>query len=169
MVCVPIKIVTRLQNKSFFISYRKSMKIPKIRIWGLGGLGAIFTVNFKKRIAQKLRRIILLHFGLPTFGCHSGKTQKPFIFMIFGFWDMFMTPKTNLLNFGDTKVLQERQEKTQIPFRNIFWKISDLGNRTCWKRRAPENPGDSSLDSCNSWIWYQYLQENMNWDICHFN
>ena len=33
---------------------------------GCGGLGGIFTVNFKKRVPQKLRRIILLHFGPVT-------------------------------------------------------------------------------------------------------
>ena len=50
---------------------------------GSGGIwGAIFNVNFDKRVAQKLRRIIMLHFGLVTFRLHFGKTWKVFFFMI---------------------------------------------------------------------------------------
>ena len=51
---------------------------------GSGGSGAIFIVSFIKRLAQKLRRIILLHFGLVTFRIHLKKTRKPYIFMISG-------------------------------------------------------------------------------------
>ena len=35
-------------------------------------------------MAQKPRRIILLHFVLVTVRVHFGKTQKPFMFMVFG-------------------------------------------------------------------------------------
>ena len=59
--------------------------------FGVSGVwGAIFT-----RVAQKLRRLILLHFGLIVFRIHFGKTRKPFIFMIFRFLGVSMTPKTN--------------------------------------------------------------------------
>ena len=66
------------------ISYRKSGKSEKMRIWALGGLGAICILNFNKRLAQKLRRIILLHFGHATFRMHFRKTRKPFICIVFG-------------------------------------------------------------------------------------
>ena len=35
--------------------------LGRMRIWSLEGLGVIFTVNLIKRLAQKLRIIILLH------------------------------------------------------------------------------------------------------------
>ena len=58
----------------------------KIGFGGLGGgvWGAIFIVIFKKSVAQKLCRIILLHFGVVTFRIPFGKTRTPFIFMVFG-------------------------------------------------------------------------------------
>ena len=42
-------------------------------------MGAIFIVNFGKRVARKLCRIMLLHFGIVTFRFHFGRTRKPFI------------------------------------------------------------------------------------------
>ena len=46
---------------------------------GSGGHGAICNVNLKKRVAQKLRRIILLHFGRITFQfqCTLGDAESP--------------------------------------------------------------------------------------------
>ena len=65
--------------------------------WSGGIWGAMSTVNLKKRMAQKLRRIIPLHFGLVAFRSHFGKTLKPFIFMISGFLDVSTTSKTNII------------------------------------------------------------------------
>ena len=48
-----------------------------------GGRG-IFILHIKKRIAPKLCRIILLHFGLVTFRIHFRKTRKTYMFMVFG-------------------------------------------------------------------------------------
>ena len=48
------------------------------------GSGVMFMINLNKRAAQKLRSILLLHFGLVTFRFHFRKTRKPFIFMIVG-------------------------------------------------------------------------------------
>ena len=45
---------------------------------------AIFMVNILKRIAGKLRRIILLHLGLITFRFHDWKTLKPLFVMVLG-------------------------------------------------------------------------------------
>ena len=70
---------------SVHISFRKIKNSEKNPVLGPGGSeGAILTVNFEKRVARKLRRIILLHLRLITFGFHFGKTRKPFICMIFG-------------------------------------------------------------------------------------
>ena len=49
-----------------------------------GGLGSHLIVNIIIRIAGKLRRIILLHFGPVTFRINFRKTRKPFIFMVLG-------------------------------------------------------------------------------------
>ena len=57
-------------------------KSNKIRMWGV--CGVLFTVNFDKRVAQKLRRIILLRFGLISFRFHFGNTRKSCIFFVFG-------------------------------------------------------------------------------------
>ena len=59
----------------------KSGKNPDL---GSGGSGAIVIGSFIKRLAQKLRRIILLHFGLVTFRTHLKRTRKTYIFMILG-------------------------------------------------------------------------------------
>ena len=83
-------------------------------VWGVWGTN--FTVNLKKRVAQKLRRTILLHFRLIPFRCLFGKTRKPIIIMIFGFLDESMTPKTNYSNFGDTKILQKNKKSRRIIF-----------------------------------------------------
>ena len=45
---------------------------------------SMFTLNFNKRVAQKLRRIIPLHSGLVTVRFRFPKTRKVFIFMNFG-------------------------------------------------------------------------------------
>ena len=66
------------------ISYRNPRKSEgKTRSGGVWG--AISIVNIIARIAQKLRRIILLHFGqVVTFRIHFRKKRKVLIFMFFG-------------------------------------------------------------------------------------
>ena len=44
----------------------------------------MFIVNIIKRIAQKLRSIILLHFGLVTFRIYFGKKRQVIIFIVLG-------------------------------------------------------------------------------------
>ena len=78
-------------------------------VWG--GLGAIFTVTFANRVARKFRRIILLYFGLITFRFHFGKAWKPFVFMIFGFLDVFMTPPNQFFLTLETPGLLKKQQK----------------------------------------------------------
>ena len=63
-------------------------------------LGAILIIYCIQRIAQRLRRNILLHFGLGTFRIHFRETRKPLIFMVSDLLDEAMTPKTNYMWFG---------------------------------------------------------------------
>ena len=57
-------------------------KIQEIRQKiGFGVWGAVFIVNIFERIAQELRRIILLHFRLLTFMFHF---RKLFVFRVSG-------------------------------------------------------------------------------------
>ena len=53
--------------------------------------------NVWKRYGQKLRRIILLPFGLVTFRFGYWRDRKPIIFMISGFLDVSLSPKTNMI------------------------------------------------------------------------
>ena len=78
-------------------------------------------VNLGKRYGQKLRRIILRHFGLATSRFHYGRTIKPLIFMISGFSDVSMIRKTNYYVFGDPMIPRINQEQTIIGFGNIIY------------------------------------------------
>ena len=55
------------------IPYRKCGKSGTKSV---SGSGANFTENVITRLAQKLRRIILLHLGFVTFRFHCGKTKQ---------------------------------------------------------------------------------------------
>ena len=53
-------------------------------VWGIWGVIFILNcLNCKKRVAQKLRMIIMFHFGLVAFKFHFLK-PKPIIVMVFG-------------------------------------------------------------------------------------
>ena len=71
--------------------------MEKIWFWGLGGLGAISTVNSTRRVARKARRIILRNSGLLTLQFHVHD------------------PRHQFFHFGDTKIPQIIQE-VQDPF-----------------------------------------------------
>ena len=62
-----------------------------------GVWGAIFTVNIKKRVAQKLRRIIVLRFGLVPFRIHFRKARQLSFSLFSGVADVTMTPKTRYI------------------------------------------------------------------------
>ena len=64
------------------------------------------------------------------------------------------TPKPIILNFRPTNLSNKYQE---IPnhFKTYYvWKLSDLGDQKCWKRRVPDNPEDPS-----------YIFENLKYGI----
>ena len=70
----PARCVTRHPGKS-----GKKSRCGVQGVWG-----AIFNVNLIQRTAQKLRRIILLHFGQVVFRIHFRRTRKPLISIVFG-------------------------------------------------------------------------------------
>ena len=83
------------------------------------GLGAIFTVNIIKRLAQKLLRIIRPHFGLVTFKIHFRKTRKPIMFMVFGLGGRDHDSQNQYyLSWDAPEYSKIVQEKTRIIFEN---------------------------------------------------
>ena len=60
----------RAKNSRFLIENlsRKVREKSGFGVWGV--LGAMFVVNVKKRVARKLRRIILLHSEIVTCRIH---------------------------------------------------------------------------------------------------
>ena len=108
-----------------------------------------FMVTIWKRYGQKLRKIIRLHLGLLTFlRFHYGRTLKPFIFMDFGFSDVSLRPKTNIIYLWRHQDTPKSTRKYHIIFKNII-----SGNSTTfelhpfevfWKRRAPKHLDDPS-------------------------
>ena len=87
-------------------------------------------VHLIERISQKLHRIILLHFGLVTVRFPHGKTQQLINFTFFGYSDVSMTPKTNVI-FRGTRILKIMQEKYKLMFeRSYVRKSQKFGIRT---------------------------------------
>ena len=86
-----------------------------VGFWVWEGLGFISAVNIMRRIAQKLRRIIWLHFGLVSYRIQFRRTQKPCIFMFLDLLDVTTTPQSNIIFiFGGTRILQIIHEKRII-------------------------------------------------------
>ena len=76
------------------ISFGKSGKYGKIFLLCIGGdLGAIFI----KRIAQKLRVIILLQFGLATFRIDFGEPKNPPCSWLSNLADVTITPQASYI------------------------------------------------------------------------
>ena len=115
--------------------YRKSRKIrEKLRTWGLGGLEVISFVNIMKRIAQKLRKTILLHFGLVTFRFHYWKTRKVIICMVSGPGGRDHDSPNQLFLIVEAPRLFKRIQEKQITFKHdCFGKYENLESWNCWK------------------------------------
>ena len=163
------------------MSERRSKKIRKEigcgiwRVWGEG----MFTINFKKRGARTLRKIILLHFGLVTFLFHCGKTGKV-IFHYFRIVGRVHDSQNQLCSTLETSNDSKQfKNNTQRKFKNIIsWnlKISQIGNlehsRTdaCRKRKTKHSSHTflkilnmESISSknmkCKSWNFSSHLGE----------
>ena len=75
--------LNRLSSGLHWLSFGEYWENLQVGVWW--GLPVHFyALKFANRGAQKLRRIILLHFGLITFNCHFPKIQTFLICMLFG-------------------------------------------------------------------------------------
>ena len=70
-------------------------------------------VNLRKG-GQKLRRIILLHFGLVTLRMHFGELPKS------SFLDVSMTPKTNCFKLWRHQMSPNNSREIPTHFQNIL-------------------------------------------------
>ena len=98
-----------------------------------------------KRIAGKLRIIILLQFGLVTFRCHYGKDRKPSFSGFRDFRTCPWLPKTNHFYFW-------RNQDTSINSReapnHLKYQFGESQNQCVWKFwkiRGPNNHEDLFL------------------------
>ena len=117
----------------------------------------------ENRGSQKLRRFILLHFGLVTFRIRFGEIRTPFIFMVFGLGGRdHDSRKTNYFQFWkhrDTSNNARNHHYWTYCFRkcphfeNRYLKMLENGDRTILKPRL--------IHSWESWIWDQYLLKDM--------
>ena len=82
-----------------------SRSLEKPGFGSLGRSGVPFLLWFFTNDQPKNSvELFCFIFGLITFQFHFGKTRQPSIFMIYGFSDVYMTPKPILFNSGDTKI-----------------------------------------------------------------
>ena len=125
-------------------------------VWG-GLHGGNFIVNFIKRLAQKLRRIILLHFW-QLLGFISGKPKSPSLPWFSDLLDVTVTPKTNIVLFCQTP----RQETFKNPRNPICLEISKFGTSNVLDRT---NLKIRLIYFWKSEIWDQYIPESTKWSF----
>ena len=93
------------------------------------------------------RRIILLHFGLVFFRFAHGRDRKPLMFMIAGFLDVSLSPKTNIILALGPQKTSNHPRKFQTISKHIFRKrklsesehvenVGKEGHRTIMKIRV---------------------------------
>ena len=108
----------------------------------------IFMVKLWRRYISKLRIIILLHFELVTFRFAYGRTLNLLISLISGFFDVSLSPETNIVHF--LRHQNTSNNSRQFPTHSseyIFWKSLIFGSHQigkCWKRQVPTNHEDPS-------------------------
>ena len=124
-----------------FWSIKKILKKCGFGVFGGFG-GVIFIVIFEKRLAQQLRRIILLHFGLVSFRIHFGKTENLSFSWFSDLVDMSMTANTNIIYLWTHQDTQNNSRTNSEPFKTYHllkyqnvWSLFALFVR---KRRGPE-------------------------------
>ena len=76
----------------------------------------VFIINITKRIAIKLRRIILFHFGLVTLRIHFRKARKLMILMFFGFGGRVHDSQNKLFLSLETTRDFKKSKKSEISF-----------------------------------------------------
>ena len=98
-----------------------------------GVWGFIFAVSFIHGVAQKLRRIVLLHFGLRSKCSMSrwgNEIQKTIGSTMLGFLDVSMTPNNNYLSALETQnyFKQFRKIPQTLSGKFYFWTSQHLGS-----------------------------------------
>ena len=78
-------------------------------------MGSIFIWLFEKKVAWKLRTIILLHFRLVAFWLHFGEPREVIVFIIFRFVDMSMTPKTYYVQLWRSVIFRKWNREVTNP------------------------------------------------------
>ena len=74
-----------------------------------------------ERLAQKLRRIILLQFGLVTFRMNFGKTQKDLMFMVSGLAGRVHDSQNQYYLSLETPRYLQPFKKNKIEDRDVIW------------------------------------------------
>ena len=121
-----------------------------MRIWGQD---FIFTVDIMNRITGKLRRILLLDFGLITFKIHYWKTRKHLMFMVSGPGGRDHDSKNQLILIlkspRNSKTLLKIQENPNTFQKNIFLEIRESTNVNISKMCVPTIPKLEFLEHLN--------------------
>ena len=104
------------------------------------GSGAL-VVNFKRRIARQICRIILLHFGLVFFRFRFGKTRNPVVFMIFGFLDVSMTLETSYIWLWTHRIVSNNSRNI-LNHIHFSCKPQDSGKRFFFSERSEKTGTD---------------------------
>ena len=109
-------------------------------------------------------------FGLITFRFAYGRTSNSAALWFRDFRTWPRLPKPTIFIFGDPRILQTIQEKSQFISGNYYFYIFDnVGHRNltkCWKRRAPTNPEDLSNKFLKSLDMRWIFTKNMKWTCC---
>ena len=79
-------------------------------------VGLFSIVNIVKRIAEKLGKVILLHFGIITFRFYYGITRKPRMSWFLGFW----IPGNPYLWIWIYQITANSLRKSKIIFESYF-------------------------------------------------
>ena len=87
----------------------------------------LFYCKSKKRLAQKLRRIILLHFGLELLDLILGKAENPSFTWFSDLLDVTMAPKTNYFQIWRHQITLNSSRKAPSNFCNILF--LEIANR----------------------------------------
>ena len=122
-------------------------------------------VNLKWRIAKKLCRITLPHFGLVTFLSHVGKTRQLLIVMVFWISGRVHDSQNQLFLLWETTNIRIISRKDPEPF-SCFRKSQGFGNPKMLevgKDGGRRIPAIRLIHSCKSWIFDQHLRKNMKW------
>ena len=125
-------------------------------------------VNLWKRYGQKVRSIILLHWGLVTFRFAYGRDRTLFIFMISGFMDVSPSPQTNIMYLWNPQDTSNNPRNPKSCSKKHLLEIMEIQHCCIFAKDGHRTiPAIRLINSRKSWIWDGYLSENMKWQFCN--